>query len=158
MYGLHTISAIWNWGDNTPNDSITADINGLSVPAHNYAQPGLYIITLSTKDSGNNTVCTSSYSASVNIQNLQPPRLFTTNITQNEITKQDVLVFPNPAQDIIYIKGIQGKSKLYLFDIYGNLLNYKENFDNFDISRLTKGTYILKIVDNNGNNIKKFIK
>lgn len=79
----------------------------------------------------------------------------------NELDKPDEYnIFPNPAHNFISIGGLQN-SLIEIINIQGQiLLTYKNSNsnNNFDISRIPNGIYILKITSNNKVSIKKLIK
>ena len=65
-------------------------------------------------------------------------------------------VYPNPANDVVYIELINDKAvSIYLYDMLGKLiLNEKHNDSliKIDVSQLN-GTYILKVVNENKQSI-----
>lgn len=69
-------------------------------------------------------------------------------ITSDFASQQKTLsVYPNPAQDILYISGAEGKAELSLYDMMGKqVLATSINGDNtIDIANLATGMYTLKI-------------
>ena len=65
------------------------------------------------------------------------------------------LVYPNPAYDKFRLN--TNVSTLYLYDIYGKLVKSEENpSDEIDISSLSDGVYMIRLVDANSQN--SFIK
>ncbi|KPH10940.1 T9SS type A sorting domain-containing protein [Chryseobacterium sp. ERMR1:04] len=87
---------------------------------------------------------------------------FSTLGTSNpSIVKDDISIYPNPAQDVINIK--LGKNatqfKVTMYSTAGQLVLSSENKSSIDISNLTKGVYLLKIEQlNSPTIIKKVIK
>lgn len=84
-------------------------------------------------------------------------------LNNNEFESVDFLLYPNPAQDKIYLKGNDLVDQNYqIFDILGRKISYgKVENNEVDVETLFRGTYILKIFDrNNTLNTKttKFIK
>ncbi len=77
--------------------------------------------------------------------------------------KQQLHVFPNPANDILHIS-INNKSQetgnLEIFDALGRSCFKDTKFkrSSLDISALEKGLYILRYSSNNGSSSKQFIK
>jgi len=68
------------------------------------------------------------------------------------LTNDNISVFPNPAYNNVTIKNASG-STIALYDILGNQLIVKDNINDefmLDISGLTQGNYVLKII--NGDN------
>ncbi|MCS3532668.1 T9SS type A sorting domain-containing protein [Chryseobacterium sp. JUb7] len=77
------------------------------------------------------------------------------------ITKDDISIYPNPAQDVIHIKFANNtaKFKATIYSTAGQLVLTAENKTSIDISDLTKGVYLLKIDQGNAPTIvKKVIK
>lgn len=71
----------------------------------------------------------------------------------NETSESFVSVYPNPATESITIANA-ANSDISLFDIYGKLVMSVNNIDNnfiLNVTDLSKGTYIMKII--NGENI-----
>ena len=84
----------------------------------------------------------------------------------NEIAKSmldDVVVFPNPASNEVFINLSNLKySTLNLYDVTGNnvaisLKNNSNEMVSFDVSQLTKGIYFVEIKNNGYKSIKKLV-
>ncbi|MCU4164406.1 sulfatase-like hydrolase/transferase [Carboxylicivirga caseinilyticus] len=74
-----------------------------------------------------------------------------------DVTKaleSEIIVFPNPADDIITVKGVRCQ-KLELFSISGSLVLSCYNSNAMNIENVSNGQYILKIYDDNGQSINK---
>ncbi len=71
--------------------------------------------------------------------------------TEN-IQADNILVYPNPAHDILLIKGIEDQ-KLRVYDMQGHLLKITHGTQ-VSVSELTTGTYLLQI----GTQVVRFIK
>lgn len=76
-------------------------------------------------------------------------------------------LFPNPAGEVLYINSnfTSGNLQLYIYDLYGKLILFKneltiqgQNSLKLDITDLTANTYILKIVNNESTVVQKFVK
>lgn len=82
-----------------------------------------------------------------------------TALDVKEYTKNNIKIFPNPTQEILYINGIDIK-QISIIDINGKvLLDQKKSSNQIFIKELITGTYILKIVSTNNTIItKSFIK
>lgn len=87
---------------------------------------------------------------------------FTTNLSTSDFDKNTISVYPNPSNDIIYIKGIENRniSQVSIVDILGkNVFESAEMKGNkIDISNLNTGIYILSITSDNKQEKIKFIK
>jgi hypothetical protein len=70
-------------------------------------------------------------------------------------TEQNVHVYPNPVQrgEFLNIKSVEQNSIVQLFDLQGRTLINKKytTVETINTSRLTKGVYLLKIIQENGN-------
>ena len=79
----------------------------------------------------------------------------------NDDDALDLVIYPNPTKDILYIKNVVDYSSAFytIFDINGRrVANVKLNKPTIDVSNLSEGNYLLRIVDDNGVKIQKFIK
>lgn len=87
---------------------------------------------------------------------------FSTLGTSNPvIVKDDISIYPNPAQDVINIKlgNNASKLKVTIYNTAGQLVLTSENKTSIDISGLLKGVYLLKVDQENATTIiKKVIK
>lgn len=63
-----------------------------------------------------------------------------------------ILVYPNPAQDILMIQGVE-EQPLRVYDLQGRLLQ-TENGTQISVGNLAEGTYLLQI----GTQVVRFIK
>ncbi len=71
----------------------------------------------------------------------------------------NITLYPNPANDIVYISGAAG-SVVYITDMSGKVLkSQKISFDNqpIDLSGLSKGVYLIRTDQSNGSLVKKII-
>jgi len=90
--------------------------------------------------------------------------LFTYNTSSaiNEIIKTtDLIIYPNPSNDIIYLKGnekLQKYERIDILDISGVILKSKQFSNSIDISDLPKGNYLLRFIYTESNYTLKFIK
>jgi len=70
----------------------------------------------------------------------------------------DILdVYPNPAQDILYIHG-KKQDIIEIYSLSGKMITRSANANNINISNLPKGTYLIKLITEDSNIIKKFSK
>lgn len=123
------------------------------LPTYNYPYTGYYTVTLNIV-----TFCGSFNSSQV----VRINHIVTTGIDDN-IRDQEILLYPNPAVDYIYLEfGEARVSTIQVFDISGRMVSM-ENVDGFnyrmDVSSYRQGTYIVKLFDENGSSVTaKFIK
>jgi hypothetical protein len=78
----------------------------------------------------------------------------------SELAIQDVVVYPNPATDRIYVRGLQNGDLISIFDIAGRLLSRTRAADplaDISVSNLPKGTYLVKITSGNFETVQKVV-
>jgi len=76
-----------------------------------------------------------------------------------DITKKDFEIYPNPANNVLFINTETENVLVSIFDLIGNLLiNKQATNSEIDISNLQKGIYIVKIENKNKLIIKRFVK
>lgn len=69
-----------------------------------------------------------------------------TNADEYELAHQPFSVYPNPAKDLITIKGVDVQS-VHIFSLSGQLLLEKNNQDTIHIGTLTPGIYLVSVTD-----------
>ena len=75
--------------------------------------------------------------------------------SNNNITKNDLTIYPNPAKDILYISGTTDNSNVIILDLTGReCFNGKLSGKSINISNFPNGLYLLKI----GDRAAKFLK
>ncbi|MGB3074457.1 MAG: GEVED domain-containing protein [Chitinophagales bacterium] len=99
--------------------------------------------------------------------NILPPKLGsdTGNNTSENTAPLQLNIYPNPATNLLTIdlKGFEGKVTIQVFDLSGKLM-YVQNAvamdqSHIDINSLVNGMYILRVMDEKGNNAAtKWIK
>lgn len=91
--------------------------------------------------------------ATEQIANIRKITFSLSSTTAVEDVKDDaILVYPNPTQDILYIKGIESQT-LRVYDLQGRVLQ-EEHGNQITVSNLSTGTYLLQI----GTQVVRFIK
>lgn len=79
----------------------------------------------------------------------------TTTLMTNEFDRNQSFIYPNPTQNIVFIKNnsINSILKTCIYSITGNLLYTKDqNFEQLSLDKLSKGIYFIKLYYNNGMN------
>jgi len=72
---------------------------------------------------------------------------------------QEVKVYPNPIKDMLHIESSGVIRKMFVYNMDGQLMNeYPEVNNAIDMSHLSQGVYMLKIVTENGDIIRKVTK
>lgn len=74
----------------------------------------------------------------------------------NPENKADVLIYPNPANDILYIEGIV--KTVTVFDMSGRSVLQRENQNTLSLGHLPAGVYVISIENENGRSVQKLIK
>ncbi len=77
---------------------------------------------------------------------------FTTALTSaldEKLIKQDLQIYPQPANNYLYISNLKKKTNIEIYDLDGKKLLTEETSGRINISDLNKGTYVLKVTDYN---------
>jgi hypothetical protein len=76
-----------------------------------------------------------------------------------EINDKTISVFPNPANDILYINGLSQNTKVTIFDIFGKMVFSKQITNNqIDLNGFQSGVYSIKMENSKGIVTRKFVK
>jgi hypothetical protein len=79
--------------------------------------------------------------------------------TAESVKNSKIQLFPNPVADFIKISGITKGESTEIYTISGQLVRKEAFKDRLNVSELSAGTYILRIIDNNAKHYEfKFIK
>lgn len=159
--GIDTInySYTWTWGDGT---STTAPF-----PSHTYATAGNYTICLfmnALNPAGcNDSICiNATINKNVAMYSINIINPFAVVAATNDVSNNPFSIYPNPASDKIYIKGLQAANyQLAVYSLEGKLVATPSVEQNqyISIASLAKGNYILKITSStNQSNVLKFFK
>jgi PKD repeat protein len=154
--GVHPIKYVWSWGDGT-HDTI-------AYPSHIYSTAGNYTICLQITDS---TGCTNTYCDSSYYLSKSPNSIITVDVVPQIITginlkelSNSIKVYPNPAINSVTIE-TQQQSTIEILNIQGQTMlqqHLQQGKINIDISRLTKGVYILRLNNNDKTVVTKIVK
>jgi hypothetical protein len=99
------------------------------------------------------------------IPTLPVTRNFTTalNVGVTVLPSTDVKIYPNPANNMLYISNISGISKVEIYSVVGNLVKSIEDFPNsrgqagINVSDLPAGMYIIRINGTPKNTTSRFV-
>ncbi len=129
----------WDFGDG--NNSNNAN------PWNEYAQEGVYEVELVAV---NSSCENDTFSLTVVVIN-------TTGV--NEISEEELLIFPNPANEMIWVKATKGNFSM--FDaagklVYSSIIN--SEITRVDLNGISSGIYLIEITNENGVVREKFLK
>ena len=84
------------------------------------------------------------------------------SLSNNDLTRAQILVYPNPVSDLLHVTNASNISKYELYDIQGRLIK-SENLTNqnsltIDTFSLIKGVYMLNLITENGSFVEKIVK
>lgn len=83
-------------------------------------------------------------------------------LSVNEFNFDNIVIYPNPAKDIIHFKGINNANSIELFDLRGKMIKKIDLYDNdeisIDINNLSAGIYLAKVFNNQSSVVRKIIK
>jgi hypothetical protein len=149
------------------NDSLKLDFNFTSCDSINsnviWASSNPVVATVSSNGLvnantiGNTTITVTSKDGSIT-DSLEVSVVSPTNIPDNLSIAG--FIYPNPATDRLYIKNLHSPNAIIMvFDLQGNqILNKQISSGELDISSLSKGIFIVKLIDSGKVLIKKLIK
>jgi hypothetical protein len=83
---------------------------------------------------------------------------FYLGIAQVDETELDVRVYPNPASEVLLVKGVSQKSKYQIIDVMGKEVLSGDMNGLIDIHELTPGSYRLMVLDGSTQGLVGFIK
>lgn len=82
----------------------------------------------------------------------------TLSLDDNQLGKNEITIFPNPATNVISVRSTQPVQEINLFDIVGKKVRSSKNRSSIDISSLTNGVYLANVITEEGSITKKVIK
>ena len=80
------------------------------------------------------------------------------NLSFYEQNINEIKIYPNPVVDKLFIQGLSNPTKISVYDILGKLVLLKTTSSEINVDNLQSGIYILKIVDNQKEIVRRFIK
>ncbi|MBK7690603.1 MAG: T9SS type A sorting domain-containing protein [Bacteroidetes bacterium] len=85
--------------------------------------------------------------------------IFLTPLQTFEPSKEPIVeIWPNPVRDHLFINTVDENQTVSIYNLFGMLIKKEKGKKNFDVSELSKGSYILIIKSDNGNRHCKFVK
>ncbi len=148
-------------GSGSDVNYIIARVDGSGVSPVNVSltgggAPGLVPVDLNWTGVTSFTV-TASATSNIAFDDLSVNASASLSTVQSNYEFQKVLVFPNPVENVLYVKNISGLKSLNLYNDLGQLV-LKSRQDNIDVSNLSKGIYFLQIHTDAGMKTKRIIK
>jgi len=84
---------------------------------------------------------------------------FTTTSGVNDVIANQLQIFPNPAQNELFIKSDLQIKQVEIYSLTGSLLLSENNFDGkISVSALSQGVYLLKVYTDKGVSVSKIVK
>jgi len=80
------------------------------------------------------------------------------NDTSNSGEASGVIIYPNPVQNIIYVKGNSEAYSIEIYSLIGQLVKTVSNANEIDVSLLSQGIYLIRIRNENISTTQRFIK
>lgn len=136
----------------TPNDSVVWRFGDASVltqtnPTHIFADTGVYTVCAKVMvPCGRKVIC----------QDIYVPYKDTSDTTNNVVivnALEHVKIYPNPANEILYVDGLETEATIELYDIVGRkvkAIRTMNNRESIDMSMLQPGNYIIHITNTEG--------
>ncbi len=86
--------------------------------------------------------------------------IVTGSVGIDDMEKDNILLYPNPTYNAIYLKGFEGNALIIIYNIEGKSILRKETTAKQPISvcKLVQGVYMMKIIQGNKTFVKRFIK
>ena len=154
--GNAPLTYLWNWGDGTSDNT--------AYPSHTYDIPGLYTICLTVADANgcSDTYCNDyTFKTESPIAFVQVIDPLTVGINSKDNTLNTFTLFPNPAANTVTIENQTASGTYQLQDITGKVLlsgTITATKFNLDISALSKGIYLLSLIDGEQQVKRKIVK
>lgn len=76
----------------------------------------------------------------------------------NELTNQNIELYPNPATTILTIKNLTEGALIKVYDLQGRLMLLSDNNEYINVSELSNGIYYVEISNNGTKSTHKFFK
>ena len=80
------------------------------------------------------------------------------NDTSNSGEASGVIIYPNPVQNILYVKGNSEAYSIEIYSLIGQLVKTVSNTNEIDVSLLSQGIYLIRIRNENISTTQRFIK
>jgi hypothetical protein len=67
-------------------------------------------------------------------------------------------LYPNPTSDFLFIEGANLNSLYEIVDLKGKILSLGKYDNKIDVTNLSRGTYLVKVSNNNKSAVLRFVK
>ncbi|MFD2822835.1 T9SS type A sorting domain-containing protein [Lacinutrix iliipiscaria] len=104
---------------------------------------------------GSNAITDGAYSLPVSFI---PNRITITTLSTDEFDVNSVKMYPNPAQSHFSISGYDYINEVRVYDVTGKEVIKTNVVDRVDISQLNSGLYLVNIISDEGQVVKKLMK
>jgi hypothetical protein len=146
---------LWSWDFGDP-DAGPLNFSDLQNPEHIYSENGLYEVTLIAYSDTFSFCKTDTITKMIAIN---CATVVQNGIDQLNSLDDDVNIYPNPVNDLLYIASDQHIKEVRIFNALGALVFQKN--DNFNIEKielnLANGIYFLELSNENGSTQKKIL-
>ena len=85
---------------------------------------------------------------------------YTLSEEELNLDTKEIILYPNPAQNLVNIDGLDGFFTVAIYDLSGRRVTFAENEHTIDVNHLDPGLYLVDIRDEDGNSLyaKKLVK
>ena len=90
--------------------------------------------------------------------NGSPNTINDASLSVDEVLINNLKVYPNPAQNILYITGTVSQFKVHIYTVTGQEIFNYTNTNQLDVSLLKQGMYFIKISENKKSTTFNFVK
>jgi hypothetical protein len=80
------------------------------------------------------------------------------SLSNNSVELSSFSIYPNPTNDKLFVQGLSSSSRVSIYNVLGKLVLSQTISKEIDVKQLSKGIYILKIIDGQKETTRKFIK
>ena len=96
-----------------------------------------------------------SFAGSLMIRPVMGSDAYFLDVDENQEAKNELVLYPNPANDMVRIDGIDANSanEIVIFDIAGRAVKHYQYCNELNVSDLLNGAYMLRVVMNDGSSM-----
>lgn len=134
------MSYVWTWGDGSSSTG--------QYPAHTYAAAGQYTICLTISAPNTNCIDTFCLNATINKNEAMYSINFATPNSVNDVRKNTIRLFPNPANNTIQLEGLTQTARVQIQTMSGAIVldkNIRAN-ESLSIATLNPQVYLVRVL------------